>query len=795
MAKKTINVVYKVDDSELTKVKAKIQDVEKATKASETAMTSMSQKGQQGNVQVSNTIAGMTLQMQRLKAQIELTKTSDTERLNKLKADYQAVKKQVDDFNKSLESTNKTGQSSLGVFQNLQTTIIGIFSVVAVKQLISWNLEMNKLAGNVQTVDAAFRRAFPNSDLLINKLRASTHGTINDFELMKRTLQATNLGVNVEHLGTLFEFAAVRAQQTGESVDYLVDSIVRGIGRKSILVLDNLGLSATRLRAEFGGTSIASKSVGEVTEGVVRIAKVELEKMGGYVETSATKVDQLTVSWEKLKQEIAKKSESSGLVSFWDDILKRARMALQSAEEARQETVGNVASGEVNKFIQGGKQTVETINKEIQARSQNIMSIRAELAAKSEGTRTDITRRAVLNYNWEVQMKEIELLQSYATQLEKNKKPQVESVGYIQAIKDEIDALNQAISDASRTELPALNEKLDQLQQKLKVAQIARPIKPSEEKAIDDQQALKDANDIIEKETEKHYQRSLGMLRDNIKDERNEKDIARALENQKTKDANKAIEDAEKEHQDYMKQIKQAALNYGLNALDQILTATLINRQTDTSDLESYYQAQLDAAGNNESAKKQIQKKIDADRSAQRLAQKQQDMDDAITKIEIDTAVGIIRALVTAPVPNFLLAGIVAGAGAIQAATVRSVSSRSLKTRAFAKGEVDIDGPGPKGVDSINAIIAPGESVINHEATAASRNLLEAINDRKIDDRILYRIAADGGRQAGTFDDSGIIRAIENSKVDYAAQGYTLMKVEKQGNNFKRYIRSKVQGY
>src|SRR5690606_13719608 len=112
-------------------------------------------------------------------------------------------------------------------------------------------------------------------------------------QLMQRALQATKLGVSASKLGVLFEFAAARAQQTGESVDYLVDSIVRGIGRKSILVLDNLGLSASRLKEQFDGASIASRSVAEVTEGVAAIAEVELQKMGGYIETSKTQVDQL----------------------------------------------------------------------------------------------------------------------------------------------------------------------------------------------------------------------------------------------------------------------------------------------------------------------------------------------------------------------------------------------------------------------------------------------------------------------------------------------------------------------
>src|SRR5690606_6561508 len=65
------------------------------------------------------------------------------------------------------------------------------------------------------------------------------------------------------------------------------------------------GLSASRLKEQFDGASIASRSVAEVTEGVAAIAEVELQKMGGYIETSKTQVDQLSASWTNLKAEIS----------------------------------------------------------------------------------------------------------------------------------------------------------------------------------------------------------------------------------------------------------------------------------------------------------------------------------------------------------------------------------------------------------------------------------------------------------------------------------------------------------
>ena len=78
----------KVDDSALTAAKAKVQDVATATKQSESAMLAYSQSVTKSGMVISQTLEGQKLQLAQIKAQIDLTKQSDTERLNRLKADY-----------------------------------------------------------------------------------------------------------------------------------------------------------------------------------------------------------------------------------------------------------------------------------------------------------------------------------------------------------------------------------------------------------------------------------------------------------------------------------------------------------------------------------------------------------------------------------------------------------------------------------------------------------------------------------------------------------------------------------
>jgi 3-methyladenine DNA glycosylase Tag len=189
-----------------------------------------------------------------------------------------------------------------------------------VQQVASFAFEVAKLAGEAEGVKAAFDK-LPNSVQLLTQLKEATAGTVSELELMKRTVQATNFGISLEALPKLLEFAAIRAQQTGQSVDYLVDSIVTGIGRKSPLILDNLGISAVALKEKMGGVAITAASIGEVSEAVGKIATDELKKMGDFSENTATKVARLEASWTNFKVSLGKTSFVGGLASATEDFL------------------------------------------------------------------------------------------------------------------------------------------------------------------------------------------------------------------------------------------------------------------------------------------------------------------------------------------------------------------------------------------------------------------------------------------------------------------------------------------
>ena len=142
-----------------------------------------------------------------------------------------------------------------------------------------------ELAREGEGVRIAFERL--NRPGLLDNLKEATHGTVSEVELMKQAIKFENFKLPVEDLATYLGFAQQKAKDTGESIDYLVNSIVNGLGRQSKQILDNLGISAAELtkRMDEGAT---------MTQAVADIIREEMAKAGDYVETAADRAARAT---------------------------------------------------------------------------------------------------------------------------------------------------------------------------------------------------------------------------------------------------------------------------------------------------------------------------------------------------------------------------------------------------------------------------------------------------------------------------------------------------------------------
>ena len=220
------------------------------------------------------------------------------------------AKRELEDLNKELNGVRAEGGGGGGLFSgdkisgmlqvfggNLMTKAAGMAAGFATElgDAVKQGVELAKQGEGIRI---AFER-LGRGDIL-QGLREATNGTVTDLELMKAAVKFNDFKLPVEELGTMLAFAQQKAKDTGQSVDYMVDSIVTGLGRKSLMILDNLGLSATEVKEKM-------KETGDMTKAVGEIIREQMAKAGDYVETAADRAAQANVSLQNKMEELGRK--------------------------------------------------------------------------------------------------------------------------------------------------------------------------------------------------------------------------------------------------------------------------------------------------------------------------------------------------------------------------------------------------------------------------------------------------------------------------------------------------------
>lgn len=255
------------------------------------------------------------------KAYNSLTKEQQKSDWAKAMADsLTQLQQRIKDTKTELQGLGNEG----GIFSKMGDKLGGAMSVFAGNLMTKATMEVANLGSEMaemvkQGVEMAkagegIRIAFERlgrGDIL-QGLREATHGTVSDLELMKAAVKFNDFKLPVEELGTMLAFAQQKAKDTGQSVDYMVDSIVTGLGRKSLMILDNLGLSANEIKEKM-------KETGDMTKAVGEIIREQMSKAGDYVETAADRAAQANVNLQNKMEELGRLFQplSEASTSFW----------------------------------------------------------------------------------------------------------------------------------------------------------------------------------------------------------------------------------------------------------------------------------------------------------------------------------------------------------------------------------------------------------------------------------------------------------------------------------------------
>ena len=195
---------------------------------------------------------------------------------------------------------------------NLMTNAAGwaMQQVGEMQELVKQSIEVARAAEGIKI---AYDRL--NQPDLLKNLKEATHGTVSELELMKAAVKFNDFKLPLDELGTMLAFAQQKAKDTGQSVDYMVDSIVTGLGRKSLMILDNLGLSAAEIKDKMAET-------GDMTKAVGAIIREQMAKAGDYVETAADRAAKANADLEDAMLRLGEtfKPLSDSASTMWNDI-------------------------------------------------------------------------------------------------------------------------------------------------------------------------------------------------------------------------------------------------------------------------------------------------------------------------------------------------------------------------------------------------------------------------------------------------------------------------------------------
>lgn len=761
--------------------------------------------------QVSSTLEGMNLKLQQLRGQINNTSQANTAQLQKLSAEYRALQAEIDKTNKKLFE-QKQGWDGL-----ISAAKIFIAARI-VKEIGDIALSMASLKGNVEGVSAAFSK-LPNAVLLLNNIRSATHGTIDDFKLMQLALKAENFGVPLRQLGSLLEFAAVRAQQTGISVDYLTESIITGIGRKSIKILDNLQINIADLNHRVKDLGV---SYGDA---VGQIANEQLQKMGGFLKTSKTEVEQLTAGLETMKQLLSVKLSTGWFAELLNDGVRVFNDILKGVKELNKET----AAGEVNRFLSSKsnelanrEKVVSTIFNEIERRKNLIQAIKDETGATQSKVDFYISKHDPAYQS------EINRLQEYKKAMNDRKAVLLESIPLLQgAINTQLQAI--AAQEKEIVTIETMQEKLNGLLDEYRkevdfgdrVAYIAKAkqIRQLQEEIARREELLnikKEDSNIIQ--TDKLEQSMVSL--DNLFKAWSKLDdaVIPTLDNIET-DTKETVDDLLTEWDKFFghfvaawnkswtqnKKTTEQAIRDIQGLATELVTDLLMNSingevagyERRIQNAQDYYDRELQLAGNNAEAKKIIERRRNEE--LKRLEKQKQDAETraAQRKIVIEGNIAVARAFADYEWPYSLIV-----AGLVAASVISEYNAVSKAPRGYAKGVIDLKGPGTGTSDSINARLSKGESVMTAQETRDNYRTLHAIRAGKLNDKVIEKIIQGQINVVGSDDHETAAKLDElikvtkaNRKDDLVEKHGMLYRVRQKGENSKRYIRSKYGNF
>lgn len=234
-----------------------------------------------------------------------------------------------------------------------------------------------------------------NMDLIIEKVKAASMNTVSEMDIIRSANKAMmlGLGADADQLANLMEIAAFRGRAMGVSTTQAFDDIVRGVGRASPLILDNLGIvvklgEVNEEYAKSVGKTVQELSAAEkkqaLLNSVLKTGNKLLDEAGGLVEDNATQYERLTARQQDYIDGV-KQSFNEAITPSIEAFLDLSE-AMDKVEEStgRTDQRSRLYLGAMQQQIDKENELKDRVNDTTTARMNGIASLYQTAAAGQE---------------------------------------------------------------------------------------------------------------------------------------------------------------------------------------------------------------------------------------------------------------------------------------------------------------------------------------------------------------------------------------------------------------------------
>lgn len=658
----------------------------------------------------------------------------DYSQVDKSTAAVKKAETATDNFTKSVKKTEDSTTKAFDQIKNAISTVAIVGAVVSLgKQIYNLGVNAEQTSIAFNTLTGSVAKG---QKLLKELTKFSIETPFTPEQVNKAAKSLLAFGVDANKVIPTLKLLGDVSSGTGKDLSEMavIFGQIRSTGR--LMGQDLLQL----INAGFNPLQIISEKTGKS----VALLKEEMEKGN--------------ISFEMVEQAFKDATSEGGL--FFDLMKKQS------------ESIGGITSTIAGNFEEMGKQIFDVFKSPTVGIIQAVADFTSSLITLSEEEQRTLRISAHL------------FLQQQQALLETNQTLE-ERRRTIQLIVETEKFLGFFKPATTEDPLPwATPEKANNIRE-IKKAIKFEPTAPSTGELPTEEKPTMELGDPFIEKLNNEMMALIGFGEDRFTEEQkqNARELRESLAHQKE------LEEQEEQHQQNIADIKQAAFDFSLDLIGGLLLAGEEAHQLDLERLQMGYDEQRRLAGDNERAKRELDIRQAQEEQALRHKQFEEEKKQATRRILIETVLNAVKALGLPPIP---------GANFIKAAqaTAYGLLAAGLSRR-YAKGKIDIDGPGTGTSDSIPAMLSKGESVMTARETVESNGILKAIRAKKLDDKLLEKLykKANIGGDGLAFSDKGIIKAIENQpKIDYTKIGSYIYEVKTKNGTHKQFIRKKYFG-